>query len=185
MPLYMEPLDVVADLDGINSVLIVSCPICPPISLSMREKTPFIEFFKHGLKTPAFEDYISSIREPLESRGVRTDVLTMFLPCPMMCLWTKGQRDRLVERAKGYEAVLVLGCNSATQTATDALKDSDCRVIQAMRMKSMANATTKFRLPMNVEFEKSPPRKKQRSRRRPDPNTAPSDHDAKDLEKHP
>jgi hypothetical protein len=180
MPLYLEPRNVVDDLEGFESVLIVSCPICPPMSLAMREKTPFIEFFKHGLKTAAFEDYISSIRESLESRGVHTDVLTMLLPCPLMCLWTKGQRERLVQRAKDYEAVLVLGCNSATQTATDALKDSDCHVIQAMRMKSMANATTKFRLPMTIEFDKSPPRKKQRTRRGARPGTA-----AEDDESHP
>ena len=177
MPLYLEPRDVVADLEGFDSVLIVSCPICPPMSLAMREKTPFIEFFKHGLKTAAFEDYISSIREPLEGRGVRTDVLTMLLPCPLMCLWTKGQRERLVQRAKDYEAVLVLGCNSASQTATDALKDSGCHVIQAMRMKSMANATTKFRFPMNVEFEKSPPRKKQRTCRQAGSRTAAKDEE--------
>ena len=30
MPIYLEPRDVAADLEGFKSVLIVSCPICPP-----------------------------------------------------------------------------------------------------------------------------------------------------------
>ena len=169
MPLYLEPRDVVDDLKDFDSVLIVPCPICPPMSQAMRTKTPFIEFFKHGLKTAAFEDYIASIREPLEQRGVRTDVFTIRAPCPLMCLWTEGQRKRLLSRAKDYEAVLVVGCNSATYTAMDALKDTDCQVFQAMRMKAMANATSRFRFPMNLELDMHPLRKTRRASRHKDP----------------
>lgn len=164
MPLYLEPQDITAELEGFKSVLIVPCPICPPMSLAMQKKKPFIEFFKHGLKTGAFEGYITSIQESLEQRGIQSDVFTMRMPCPLMCLWTKGQRDRLVEHAKGYDAVLVLGCNSATYTAQETLKGTDCRVVQAMRMRAMANATTKFRFPMNVELDMHPLRKTHRSR---------------------
>ncbi|NKB58193.1 MAG: hypothetical protein GKS00_17855 [Alphaproteobacteria bacterium] len=167
MPLYLEPKDVIADLEDFRSVLIVPCPICPPMSLAMQTKTPFIDLFKHGLKTGAFEDYIQSIREPLEQRGIRTDVLTIRAPLPLMCLWTEGQRQRLVERAKDFEAVLVLGCNSATVTAKDALKDADCQVFQAMRMKAMANATTKFGFPPTMELERHPMKKTDRDGRHP------------------
>jgi hypothetical protein len=149
----MEPLDVSADLEKCKSVLIVSCPICPPVSLATQTKSPFIELFKRGLKTEAFEDYIKGIREPLEQRGVRTDVCSMYAPCPMMCLWTKGQRNRFLERAKDYEAVVVLGCDSATCTAKDALKTTGCRVIQALRATGFTSATVMFRLPMTVDLQ--------------------------------
>ena len=126
------------------------------------EKKPFIEFFKHGLKTEAFEDYIKSIREPLEQHGIKTDVYTTRVPSPLMCLWTKGQRSRLLKLAKDYEAVVVLGCNSATDTVKEALKDADCQVFQAMRMKGIANAAMKFQFPMNINLEKNPLRKKRK-----------------------
>jgi len=156
MPIYLEPRDVTEDLEEFSSVLIVSCPICPQMSLSMQKKTPFIEFFKHGFKTPAFEDYIASIRAPLKQRGVRTDVFNMRAPSPLMCIWTEGQRRRLRERAKGFEAVLVLGCHSATATAKEALKDTDCQVFQAMRMRGLANATMKVDFPATVELDMNP-----------------------------
>ena len=156
MPVHLEPRDVTADLEDFSSVLIVSCPVCPPMCLAMQKKKPFIEFFKHGLKTEAFEDYVESIRKPLEQRGVRSDVFTMRAPTPMMCLWTKGQRRRLLKRAKNYEAVLVLGCDSATLTARDTLKDTDCQVFQGMRVMAIANATIKFRFPMTVELDAHP-----------------------------
>ena len=103
MPIHLEPIDVSAELEGVGSVLIVACPICPPMSLAMQKESPLIEFFKRGIKTRAFEDFIREIREPLERRGVRTGVFTTYLPCPTMCLWTKGQRRRFLARAKNYE----------------------------------------------------------------------------------
>jgi len=152
MPLHLEPVDVSADLEKFSSVLIVSCPVCPPVSLATQKNSPVIEFFKTGLKTRAFEDYIKAIRTPLDLRGVRTGVFSMYMPCPAMCLWTEGQRSRFLKRARGYEAVLVLGCESATYTAKDALKNIDCQVIQAMRMTGITNAALKFRFPMTVDL---------------------------------
>jgi hypothetical protein len=162
MPIYLEPRDVTAKLEKFASVLIVSCPVCPAMSLAMQKKKPFIEFFKHGLKTEAFEDYIKSIREPLEQRGIRTGVYTTRVPSPLMCLWTEGQRRRLLKRARDYEAVVVLGCSSATNTVKDVLDGTDCQVLPAMRMKAIANATTRLRFPMTVELDMHPSRREHR-----------------------
>jgi hypothetical protein len=119
----------------------------------MQKKSPFIEFFKRGLKIGAFEDYIDSIRKPLKRRGARTDTFSLHIPTPMMCLWTERQRKRLRKRAEGYDAVLVLGCDSATITAQDALKDTDCKIIQGMDMDGIINATAKVELPLTVTLD--------------------------------
>jgi hypothetical protein len=152
MPIHLEPLDVSAELEGFKSVLIVSCPICPPMSLAMEKELPFIEFLESGLKTVALERHVEAIRNPLERRGVRTGVLSIYTPCPTMCIWTKGQRRRFLKRAKDYEAVLVLGCVSAVQTARETLEESDCQVIQGMRAIGIANATLEYRFPMTLVF---------------------------------
>ncbi len=153
MPLHLEPLDVSPDLEDLSSVLIVSCPVCPPMCVAMQQKSPFIEFFKRGLKTGAFEDYIQSIREPLEQRGVRIGAYAIHVPTPMMCLWTDWQRSRLLKRARDYEAVVVLGCDSATCTVQDVLEETDCRVIQGMQMIGTTNATLRIRFPLTVELD--------------------------------
>ena len=112
MPLHMEARDISDRLDGVASVLIVSCPICPPISVAMQQNAPYIELFKHGLNTEVFEDYIKSIREPLEQRGVRTGVYRSYVPSPTMCLWTRGQRERFRREARAASLLrrLPLGC---------------------------------------------------------------------------
>ena len=153
MPLRLEPLEVAGELEGLSSVLIVSCPICPPVSLAIDKRSPLLDVFKSGLKTGAFEDYIQEIREPLEQRGIRTDTFCLYGPVPMMCLWTKGQRGRLLKRAKSFDAVLVLGCDSATHSARQALEDTGCRVIQAMKITGITNATVQFQRPGTVTLE--------------------------------
>ena len=153
MPINLQPTDVSRDLESASSVLIVLCPVCPQFSLAMQQDSPWIEFFKYGLKTGALEDHIKEIRNPLEERGVRVGVFTMRLPLPMMCLWTKGQRKRLLKQAKNYEAVVVLGCDSAAFTARQVLKNTNCHVIVGMRTVGITNATVTHRFPLTFELQ--------------------------------
>jgi len=153
MPVHLEPLDVSSDLERFRSVLIVSCPVCPPMCLAMQKSSPFMEPFKRGLKTGAFKDHIQSIREPLEQRGIRTGVYSVHIPTPMMCLWTEWQRSRFLKRARDYEAVLVLGCDSAAYTVQDVLKNTDCQVIPGMEVIGTTNATLKVRFPLTIDLD--------------------------------
>jgi hypothetical protein len=153
MPLHLEPLDVSDELDKYRSVLIVSCPVCPPVSLAAKRHSPVIEFFKSGIKTRAYEEYLQQICEPLEKRGVRTSVLTIYAPCPMLCLWTTGQRRRLLKRARDFEAVLVMGCESARYTVEQALEDTDCGVLLAMQLVGITNATLKSKFPSTIALD--------------------------------
>jgi len=153
MPIRLKPLDLTADLEPFKSVLIVACPMCPAASMAILKKQPFIEFFKNGFKTQALEEYITSVRETLKKRGNRTDAFTMRLPHPLMCLWTAGQRRRLLNRAREFEAVLVLGCYSAAHTARLTLMDTDCHVFQGMKEVGLANATVKVQFPATVELD--------------------------------
>ena len=153
MPLHLEPLDLSDKLQGYDSVLIVSCPVCPPVSLVSDKDSPLIEFFKHGIKTPAFEDYLGEIRESLQHDGINTGVFTSYLPCAATCLWTSGQRNRLLKRARGYDAALVMGCESARSTVEEALKDTKCDVILGMQLVGITNANLKFEFPLTVKLD--------------------------------
>lgn len=153
MPLHLKPLDVSSELEGSQSVLIVSCPICPPVSLATDRNRPFKEVLKSGVQTGAYEDLLQEIRRSLEQRGVRTDVFTSYLPCAAMCLWTRGQRNRLLRRARGYEAALVMGCESARYTVAETLKSTDCKVVLGMGLVGITNATLSFQFPTTINLE--------------------------------
>jgi hypothetical protein len=70
-------------------------------------------------------------------------------------MWTSAQRRRLQEAAKQHEAVIVLGCDSATETVHDSVKSIDCKVIEGMKTAGIMNAKLRFHLPCNVSFEDS------------------------------
>jgi hypothetical protein len=150
VPLFLEPVDVLHDLEGVRSVLIVSCPICPAFSLAMRQTAPLVDVAKSGLKPIALRDHVAKLRKALESQGVRTEAFTIYAPIPMMCLWTQRQHRRLAKQARRFEAALVLGCESAAYTATQALKDTGCKVVQAMRLQGITNATIGYERSMKL-----------------------------------
>ena len=153
MPLHLEPLDLLERLQSYSSILIVSCPVCPPASLASDDGSPLVEFFKHGIKTPAYERHLDDLREALEREGIKTGVVTSYIPCPTTCMWTAGQRNRLLKRATDYDAALVMGCAPAQRTAEEALKETNCEAILGMQLARIINARLIFELPLNVMLD--------------------------------
>ena len=45
MPLHFKDLDVVAEVKGLSSALIVPCYMCPAVTVAIRENKPFMQFF--------------------------------------------------------------------------------------------------------------------------------------------
>ena len=153
MPLHLEPLDLYDELQHYSSVLIVSCPVCPPVSLASDRQMPFMEFFKRGIKTPAYENFLGEVREQLEQGGVKTGVFTSYLPCPATCLWTAGQRNRLLKQAGEFDVALVMGCESARHTVEETLKDTNCDAVLAMQLVGVTNANLKFEFPLTIRLD--------------------------------
>ncbi len=154
MPIHFNDLDVVSEVKGLSSALIVPCIMCPGATVAVREKKPFMQLLKSFLKSAPLEQYIRALQSRLRERGVNTNVFKSILYHQwFMCMWTSGRRRKLQEYAKQYEAVVVLGCDSATETVRDAVKSSDCKVIEGMKVSGIMNAKLRFRLPGNISFE--------------------------------
>ena len=66
MPIYLDKADVVPELAGFPSVLIVPCRFCPAASMAIRTNEPYIELFRSFPKTDADERLIDSRVEPDE-----------------------------------------------------------------------------------------------------------------------
>jgi len=55
MPIHFNDLPVVSEVAGLSSALIVPCNMCPAATVAVREKKPFMQFFRNILKSPPFE----------------------------------------------------------------------------------------------------------------------------------
>jgi hypothetical protein len=154
MPIHFNDLDVVFEVTGLNSALIVPCNMCPAVTVAVREKKPFIQFFRNFLKSAPFDQYIGTLQSRLREKGVDTKVFKNYIPHQwFMCMWTSKKRKKLQKCAKQHDAVVVLGCESATETVRDVVKSNDCKVIEGMEVTGIMNAQLKLHLPGNVSFE--------------------------------
>lgn len=153
MPFYLKDRDVLPQAVGVESVLIVPCRFCPAASLAVREDKPYIEPFRRLLRTEAYESFIKDSRRRLEERGIRTAVFdSKLLHQLVACMWTSKRRAALAERAAEFDAVLVLGCDAMVESVQEALRNTECRVMQGMEIEGLMNVLPKVSFPLNLSL---------------------------------
>lgn len=153
MPIHFEDLDVVPEIKGMRSVLIVPCNMCPAVTVSVRENKPFMQFFKSCMKSPPFEEYLVRLQSRLKEHGVVSKIFrSSFYHHWFMCMWPESRHKKLHREAKKHDAVIVLGCDSATVTVRDSIGSLECRVIEGMKVSGIMNAKLKISLLGNISF---------------------------------
>ncbi len=154
MPFYLKDRDILSDIATVHSALIVPCRFCPAASLAVRERKPYIELLRKFWRTPSYERYIQVLKSRLESEGIRTGVFDSHLPHQfVLCMWTLGRRKELSRHAVGYDALIVLGCDAAVETARYCIKSNDCLVIPGMEVEGIMNVIPILQFPFNIRLE--------------------------------
>jgi hypothetical protein len=154
MPIHFSDRDVASEVEGMNSALIVPCIMCPAATVAVREKEPFLQLFKSLFKSAPLERYIEALQSRLADKGVRTEVFKSRIYHQwFMCIWTAGRREKLRQRASAHDAVIVLGCDSATETVREAADASSCKVIEGMKVSGIINGQLGFRFPGDIVFD--------------------------------
>ena len=154
MPFCLEVTDVVPEVVNFKSVLIVPCRFCPAASMAVKSNEPYIEFPRRSLKTASYERLIKSTKQSFENRGIKTSVFkSSFLHQFVLCMWTSRRRKKLLESAKRYDAVVVMGCEAAVQTVRNALESTRCQVVQGMRSEGIMSIQPRLSLPCNISLE--------------------------------
>jgi hypothetical protein len=154
MPIHFSDRDIASEIEGISSALIVPCVMCPAATVAVREKEPFLRIFRNPFKSAPLEKHIKKMQSQLAGKGVRTEVFQSRLYHQwFLCMWTGGRREKLRERSSGHDAVIVLGCDSATDTVREAVEASGCRVIEGMKVSGIMNARLSFHFPGDIGFD--------------------------------
>ena len=154
MPFCLDVRDVVSEVDKLESVLIVPCRFCPAASMAVKSDEPYIQFPSRSLKTASYERLIKSMKHSFEEKGIRTSVFkSNLLHQFVLCMWTSRRRKNLLERAKEFDAVVVMGCEAAVQTVRNALESTGCQIIPGMRAEGIMSIQPRFSLPCNISLE--------------------------------
>jgi len=156
MPIHFEDLDAVSDVKGLNSVLIVPCNMCAAATVADREGKPFLQPFRHFLKSAPFDRHIKRLRSRLKYEGVDSELFRCDIPHQwFLCLCTPGRRRKLAKMAGKHDAAIVLGCESAMKTVRDAAWSTNCRVVPGMETVGILNTRPKLSWTGNLTFESS------------------------------
>ena len=154
MPFYLKEFDILPQVAGLRSVLIVPCRFCLAASLAVKEDKPYIELFRRFLRTEAYESFIRSLSRRFEDEGTETAVFDSKLPHQFVtCMWTSRHRKRLAKRAAKFDGVVVLGCDATTEIVRAAIGSADCQVIKAMVAEGIMNVLPIVSVPLNVSLE--------------------------------
>ncbi len=152
MPFLLEDRDLTPELGGVHSALIAPCRFCPAASLAVRTKSAYLKLFSGFLRTPAFEASIRALATQLRQRGIRTEVFDNRLPQHfVMCMWPAARRKELARRATGHDAIIVLGCDAAVETARACANGR--RVIPGMAAEGIMNVVPRVRSPFELHLE--------------------------------
>ena len=153
MPMYLEPVGDLSLLHGYKSVLIVVCPMCPAVSLAIQQRKPYMEFLRHLFGTGALKEHVAALQDDLKRHGIRTGYFTSYFPLPLMCIWSARQRQKLAKRARGYEAIAVVGCDAATFNAANVVALEGCKVVQVMHVTGIISAVPTFTRPCSLTLK--------------------------------
>lgn len=154
MPIHFKDVNLDTEVAGLKNALIVPCIMCPAVTVSIREKQPLMKLFRSFFKSAPFERYLKALQTQLRDKGIKADIFNSRLYQHwFLCMWSSARREKLRRHAEGYEAVIVLGCDSATKTVRDAIQSPDCKVIEGMKVGGLTNAKMKISFPANVSLE--------------------------------
>jgi hypothetical protein len=153
MPIHFNDVDLGPRVSGLQSALIVPCIMCPSVTVAIRAEQPLLRLFRNLFKSTPFERYLESLQARLRQQGIKADIFRSRLYQHwFLCMWSSGRREKLGKRARDYESVIVLGCESATHTVRDAVRSTGCKVIEGMEVGGLTNAKLKIGFPANISF---------------------------------
>jgi hypothetical protein len=154
MPFHFNFNNDISEFGKFKSVLIIPCRFCPAASSSVSNDAPYIKLFSNFLKTDSYEKYIKDLKFKFDERGIKASVFeSKLLHQFVLCMWTSKRRKKLLDSAKDYEALIVLGCEAAVQTIRNAVKESSCKVFQGVETKGIMSIRPKLRPPGNIVLE--------------------------------
>jgi hypothetical protein len=149
MPLALSLVPVQGQFDGCRSVMFVACKVCPRMHFAWERREPIFSPAMLLGKADGFQLYLDGLRRDACGRGQQSEVFKT-PSTAAACLWSTGQGEKFRRDGAGYEAIGVIGCDSAVRTVAQIFPDK--LIVQLVRVEGIANFTLRNRWPLTVEI---------------------------------
>jgi hypothetical protein len=150
----MEPAPIDSSMYLSESVLFVICEVCPKMCMSVKQNRPYVSLSRLFGKKDFFDEYIAGLQKNFADQEVQTGVFRNQKLNSMMCLWPQKQRDMLSEYSKKFQAIAVIGCQSAVFTVKDSMKSRDIKIYPMMHVEGIANFKSRMEFPALFKLKK-------------------------------
>ncbi len=149
MPLALELLPLGSQLAGSSAVLFVACSICPRIHVQYHAGEALYSWRSAFGRKDAFHRQMTAQVERARASGVaaawhRTSALSA------ACLWSESDGARFRRQVAFFDAVAVVGCESAVATIKRLAPDKP--IAQLAKVLGVANFSLRNRLPFTIEI---------------------------------
>ena len=149
MPLAVSPVPVGNRFDRARAVLFVACNVCPRMHLAWTNREPLFRWTSVFGRADSFTKHVKTLQLEAVRSGKRSAVFRTPSTTPM-CLWSRDLAKRFTREADGYDAIGVIGCESAVRTVAQACPGKQLE--QLVRVEGIANFTLQKRLPLEVRI---------------------------------
>jgi len=149
MPLALSPVPIARQFDGCRSVMFVACNICPRMHFAWENHEPLFSAAMLLGKEDSFQRYLQGLQRDAQGRGQRS-ALFRTSSTTAACLWSTALAKKFRRAGAGYEAIGVIGCESAVKTVAQIFPDK--RIVQLVRVEGIANFTLRTGWPLRVEI---------------------------------
>jgi hypothetical protein len=123
---------IIKSVTGMKKAVILTCPGCACESLSYDKQLPN----RSLVESKGFENSAIAVHHErdrivrlLDSRGIMCDMLTAAFPCELL----ETERERIVQKAQGADAVCVLACTGGFIGIRDILGGFGGKIVPLMK----------------------------------------------------
>jgi hypothetical protein len=149
MPLAMELQPLGSQLAGSSAVLFVACSICPRMHVQHRASEPLYSWRTLLGRKDAFDRYMEMQVASAQASGVAA-AWHRTSPLSAACLWTEDDGARFRKKAALFDALAVIGCESAVATIKRLAPHKP--VAQLAKVVGVANFSLRRRWPITLEI---------------------------------
>ena len=149
MPLALSLVPIDRQFDGCRSVMFVACNVCPRMHFAWEHHERLFSPAMLLGREDSFDRHLKELQLDAERRGQRSGVFRTSR-ASAACLWSTALARKFRRAGAGFDAIGVVGCESAVRTVSQVFPDK--RVVQLVRVEGIANFTLRTTWPLTVEI---------------------------------
>lgn len=149
MPLALSVVPIDRQFDGCRSVMFVACNVCPRMHFAWEHHERLCSVGILLGRADSFDRHLTGLRLDAQRRGQHSAVFRTSR-ASAACLWSTPLARKFGRAGADYEAIGVVGCESAVRTVSQVFPTK--RIVQLVRVEGIANFTLRTAWSLTVEI---------------------------------